>query len=144
MFAVHGAQDLVRTRLHRQMQIGHNGSQIAVSIDQILTHVVRVRGGVAQAVDTLNTSQSVHQFRQGRFRASSIEAVVSIDVLTQQGQFAHAFGGQGLRFIEDRLDRARPFGAAGIGHHAEGAELVATFLHGEKGGRTIYGAIPRI
>ena len=25
------------------------------------------------------------------------------------------------------------FGAAGIRHHAEGAELVAAFLHGEKG-----------
>ena len=31
--------------------------------------------------------------------------------------------------------RARDFGAAGIGHHAIGAELVAAFLHGEEGRR---------
>jgi hypothetical protein len=33
---------------------------------------------------------------------------------------------------DDRRDRARIFRAARIGHDAEGAELVAAFLHGEE------------
>ena len=57
-----------------------------------------------------------------------------IDVLAEQGDFAHAGIDQLLRFGNDLGDRAGDFGAARIGHDAEGAELVAAFLHGEEGG----------
>ena len=40
------------------------------------------------------------------------------------------------RLVEDRLDRAGQLGAARVGHHAEGAELVAALLDREESGRT--------
>ena len=40
-------------------------------------------------------------------------------------------------FIDDLRDGARELGAARVGHDAEGAELVATFLHRQKRGRSV-------
>src|SRR3546814_19558993 len=41
------------------------------------------------------------------------------------------------RFIHNGRKAARNLGPARIGHHAIGAELVAAFLHGEKGRSTL-------
>jgi hypothetical protein len=61
-------------------------------------------------------------------------AVPGVDVLAKQRDLAHA-GSTGVRALsEDPVDGAGDLGTAGIGHDAEGAELVAAFLHGEKGG----------
>ena len=57
-----------------------------------------------------------------------------IDVLAKQRHLAHAGFGQPLGLGDDLRHRPRHFGAPGIGHDAEGAELVAAFLHGEEGG----------
>ena len=58
--------------------------------------------------------------------------MIGIDVLTQQGDFAHAAFYQFARFGQHAGRGARDFGPAGIGHHAEGAEFVAAFLHRQK------------
>ncbi len=129
VLAVHGAQDLVRAGLHRQMQIGHQFRQIAVRLNEVVAHVVRVRGRVAQAVYAVDFGQGVHQLCQRRLGAC-IHAVIGVDVLTQKRDFAYALGGQGARLVEYRSHGAGPLGAARIGHDAEGAKLVAAFLDG--------------
>ena len=53
----------------------------------------------------------------------------------QQRDFQRSALHQALRLGEDVRDRARYFGAAGIGNHAEAAELIAAFLHRKEGGR---------
>jgi hypothetical protein len=63
--------------------------------------------------------------------------VVGIDVLTEQRDLARAAGDQALGLGDDFGDRARLLGAAGIGHHAEGAELVAALLDREEGRDTL-------
>ena len=60
--------------------------------------------------------------------------VPSVDVLAEQRDFANARIGQPLCLVDDLADGPRDLRSAGIGHHAEGAELVAAFLHGHKGG----------
>ena len=91
---------------------------------------------VAGAVQTLDGGQLAHQAGQ----AAGV-AVVGIDVLAQQGDLAHALVSEALGLLDDVVDGPRPLAAARIGHHAEGAELVAAFLHGHKGGNaTVFDA----
>ena len=60
-------------------------------------------------------------------------AVIGVDVLADQRDLAHAGVRQPRDLGDDLHDRARHLGAARIGHDAEGAELVAAFLHGHEG-----------
>ena len=60
--------------------------------------------------------------------------MIGVDVLTKQGHLAHAGRGQTLGLGDDLGDRPRDLLATGVGHDTEGTELVAAFLHGEKGG----------
>ena len=66
--------------------------------------------------------------------------LVGVDVLPQQRDLAHAARHQRAGLLLHRLRRARGLRAAGVGHHAEGAELVAALLHGEERRR----AAPRL
>ena len=132
---VHRLQHPVRPRLHRQMQEGHQRVQFAMGGDQRLIHVAGVAGGVADAGDATNLGQPPRQPGQAAF------AGVGVDVLAQEGELAHALGRQMFGLGQDRLHRPGVFRAAGIGHHAEGAELVAALLHGEEGGDAGDGAI---
>ena len=49
MAAIHGFQDAIASRLHRQVQIGHHFRIVAMLGDQIVVHVARMAGHVAQA-----------------------------------------------------------------------------------------------
>ena len=103
--------------------------------DQLVVHVARMAGGVAQPRDAGNLGEPMQQPRRASRRApSGALAVIGVDVLAEQRDLAHAGIGQPLGLGDDLRDRPRDFGAARIGHDAEGAELVAAFLHGEEGG----------
>jgi len=56
-----------------------------------------------------------------------------IDVLSKQGDLAHAGRRKLLCLVDDLGQGTGDLRATGVGHHAEGAELVATFLHRQKG-----------
>ncbi len=58
--------------------------------------------------------------------------MIGVHVLTQQRHLAHAAFHQIAGFFQHAGCRTADFGTAGIGHHTEGAELVAPFLHGEE------------
>ncbi len=60
-------------------------------------------------------------------------ATVAIDVLPEQGDFFHAFLGEGGDFHQHVDQRTADFLATGIGHHAEGAVLAAAFHHRNEG-----------
>jgi hypothetical protein len=60
--------------------------------------------------------------------------VIGVHVLPDQRHFAHAGIDQAFDLADDLGDRPRHFAAARIGDDAEGAELVAAFLHGDESG----------
>ena len=133
--AVHRLEDAVRARLHRQVQIGHQRRQVAMRRDQLVVHVARMAGGVAQPREAGDLAPAGYSSRpRPHSPPSGPCAVPGVDVLAEQRDLAHAGLGQPLGLGDDLRDRARDFRAARIGHHAEGAELVAAFLHGEEGG----------
>ena len=59
-------------------------------------------------------------------------AAIGIDILAEQRDLARAEIGQAAGLIQNLRNGPRVFAAARVGHDAEGAELVATFLHGEE------------
>ena len=99
-----------------------------MGVDQVIAHVGGVTCGVADPVQALDLGQPARQAGKPAFSG------VGVDVLTQQGDLAHALGRQVARLGQDRFDRPRPLPATGVRHDAEGAELVAALLHGEKSG----------
>ena len=104
--------------------------------DQVVVHVARMAGGVAQPRDARDSREPMQQRgRASQARPSASFAVIGVDVLAEQRDLAHAGVGQPLDLGDDLRDRPRDFGAARIGHDAEGAELVAAFLHGDEGRR---------
>ena len=133
VLAVHRVENAVGARLHRQVQVGHHRRQIAVGCDQRVVHVARMAGGVAQARDAGHVRQAMQQAAERPDRAVRPLAVIGVDVLADQRELAHARIGEAQGLVEDLCDRARDLRAAGIGHDAEGAELVAALLDREEG-----------
>ena len=131
--AVHRRENAVGAGLHRQMQLRHQRRQVAMRGDQIVVHVARMAGGVAQPRDAGNFGEPVQQAAERRGAAVGALAVIGVDVLADQRDLAHAGVGQPLGLGDDLRDRPRHLGAARVGHDAEGAELVAAFLHGDEG-----------
>ena len=99
-----------------------------------LVDVAGVAGRIAQAHDTVDFGKTMQQPAQRPCPSVGTFAVIGVDVLADQGDLAHAVVGEPLHVVDDLCDRARYFRAARIGHHAEGAELVAAFLHGDESG----------
>ena len=101
-----------------------------------VVHVVRVRGGVADAREPLDRREAADERGEG----DAVAVAVGVDVLPEEGDLDDAardeLAGLGL----DPRGRARDLGAAGVGHDAEGAELVAALLHGQEGRRRPPGA----
>ena len=131
--AVHRVENAVGARLHRQMQLRHQRRQIAMRGDEAVIHVARMARGVAQTRDTGNFGEPMQQPSQRRGAAACVLAVIAVDVLADQRDLAHARVGKPLGLGDDLCDRPRHLGAARVGHDAEGAELVAAFLHGDEG-----------
>ena len=65
--------------------------------------------------------------------ALRIGAAIGVDVLAQQHDLACAPRRQSARFGQNAFGGAGMFRAPRVRHHAEGAEFIAAFLHGEKG-----------
>ena len=134
MFAVHGRQDPVGAGLHRKMHERHQRGEIAMGCDQRIIDITGMAGGVAQPHDTFDFGEMVQQPAQRPGPPVGAFTVIGVDVLANERDLAHAVVGESLHVVDDLRHRARDFRAARIGHDAEGAELVATFLHGDESG----------
>ena len=105
-----------------------------MGIDQGRRHIARMAGHVADAFDAFQLRDLLQQGLERQAGAMGIKPVPCIDILSQQRDLAHPAGRQFADFGQNGVERAREFGTARIGYHAEGAEFVAAFLHGYKGG----------
>ena len=90
--------------------------------------------GVAQPRQPFDPGQPGTKLAQPDGTAPRVEPVIGVDVLAKERELAHAGLDQPARFGHHLLDRAARLGAAGIGHDAERAELVAALLHREERG----------
>ena len=91
-------------------------------------------GGVADAREAIDLGQRADQGRKAHRVAALVLSAPGGDVLAQQRDLARAGIDQLARLELEIGIGARDLGAAGVGDDAIGAEFVAAFLHGEKGG----------
>ncbi|MNT89225.1 hypothetical protein D3C72_2299220 [compost metagenome] len=75
-----------------------------MSVYQVVRHVIGVAGRVADAVQTGDRRQGIGQTRQGERLSVRPLAVIGVDVLAQQGDFAHAPIGQGAGLGQHSCD----------------------------------------
>ena len=83
--AVHGLEDAVAARLHRQVQIGHQLVDLGVGGDQVVVHVGRVAGRVADALDAFDRRDCADQVGE-----AARAVAPCIHVLAEQGDLASA------------------------------------------------------
>src|ERR1700722_14741574 len=89
---------------------------------------------ITQPVDAIDPCDAAEQAGQRPRPSVRAFAMIGINVLSDQRDFAYAGFGQAFDFDENFLHRPRHFHAACVGYDAERAELVATFLHRDEGG----------
>jgi len=116
------------------MKLRHQRLKIAVGGDEVCIHVARMTRSVAHALDSGDRNDATQEIRKRRRPAALTRAVISVDVLADQRDFAHAGGGEPLDLVNDAGDGTRRFGAPRVGNDAERAELVAALLHGYESG----------
>ena len=97
-----------------------------------VAHVARVGGRIAHTGNPGHGGGGADQPGKPDGAAILAEAVIGVDVLPEQRDLAHARAGEAGNLVDDRANRTRGLGAAGIGHDAERAELVAALLHGHE------------
>src|SRR6516225_2240700 len=90
-------------------------------------------GRIAQALDARHASDPFEKTRQRPGTGVRTFAVISIDVLADQRDLAHAGFRKRFDFPKHALDRTRQLSAARVRHHAKGTKLVAAFLHRDEG-----------
>src|SRR6185295_11235187 len=94
-------------------------------------------GGVAQPFEAIDLGKLPEQLSKApSFSAQSCTAI-SIHILAEQCDLADATLHKSAGFRFDLRDGPRILRAARVRHHAEGTELVATFLHGQKSRRSL-------
>ena len=89
MAAVHRLQHIVGAGLDRQMEIGRERWNVAMGLDEILAHVVGVRGRITHAADPGHSGGGADQRCEPDRLAASVEPVIGVDVLTEQRDLAH-------------------------------------------------------
>ena len=61
VFAIHGGENAIRARLHRQMQVGHELGHFRMSDDEIIAHVARMARHVADALQAIDAGKTTDQ-----------------------------------------------------------------------------------
>src|SRR5205814_7185890 len=109
MAAVHRLENAVAARLCGQMEIGHELSVLAERANEIGAHVAGMTGGEAQALDSIDLGESVDEPRQRPDFTVRSHAMIGIDILAEQRDFAHSRFGKRPGFTFDLHDRTRSF-----------------------------------
>ena len=117
------------------MQEADQLRRVFVHRDDVIGELDRVAGGEANAIDAVDGRDQAQQFGERTDLAVMRGAAVSVDVLAEQVDLAHALRRQLGDFEQHVVARAAHFFAAGVRHHAEGAVFVAAFHDRHECGR---------
>ena len=159
VLATHPAQDRVRARLDRQVEVLADAVAVGERRDEPVREVPRVRGdepeppdrgppvGGPQRVDGTDELGEVRATREveppaGPARLADVReprlgrevVAVRVDVLAEQRHLAIAGGGQRPGLVDDVVERPAPLRAAAERHDAVGARLVAAVDDRQPGG----------
>ena len=126
--AVHHLQHPVVAGLQGEVNLLAHFRIFRDHLQQAAGEIFRMGRGEADALDAFHCA---HLFEKiGKIMPF---IAIGIDILSQQGDLAETLSGQAFHLIDHVLRRTAAFPAPGVGHHAEGAEIVATAHHRQPG-----------
>ena len=111
------------------MQIGHQLFTITMRADQIIFHVIGMRGRIAHTLEPFHVTQRPDQLRQPPIFAA-IRPVIAVYILPKQRDFTNTLFDQSRGFGQNALGRARYLGSTCIRHNTKSTKFVAALLHG--------------
>src|SRR6266567_2348190 len=120
------------------MNIGHQLRHVAMSGDQLIVDISRMRGRVADPIETWQAGHPADEPAKPAGSAVRTLPVIGVYVLAEQSDLAYPRSHRATRLRQDLRDWTRVFRAARIGDDTEAAELVASFLDGEKGSHSLF------
>ena len=139
--APHGGQDAIGAGLHRQVDMIAELGQITEAIDEFIGQILGMGGDETHPLQPGDVFDPAQQF--GERDLPRFFTTVGIDVLTNEGNFAHTLFDQlhylGQNFAVGAADLA----AAHVGHDAVAAEIVATLNDRDETGDAVRGNAPR-
>ncbi len=130
--ALHRLEHLVRTGLHRHVQLVHHVRGLGHRGDHVVGEVARVRRGEADALQAVDLAGRAQQLGE-RLTVAQVGAV-GVDVLAEQRDLDDALADQRLDLGEDVAGAAVLLLAAQRGDDAEGAGVVAADRDRDPGG----------
>ena len=101
-------------------------------LEQFIAHILRVRRCKADTQQGRDVGHTAHQLRK-----IDLTPAVGVHVLTQERHLAVAILEKGASLCYDRLCIATALTTARVGHHAVGAEVVATAHDRDKATHTV-------
>src|SRR5437588_5790203 len=107
------------------MEIRTDLRQLTDRIEQIVAHVAREVGDELDALDAWRFVDAFEQIGQPLMPAVATVELVTVDGLTEKGDFLATFAGQLTHLGGNVFRRTALFGAADLGHDAVRTELVA-------------------
>src|SRR6266436_4459165 len=138
MTPVHSSEDTIRTALHGKMNVGHQLRHVAMSGDQLIVDISRMRGRVADSTETGQAGQLADKPAKPARTAVRTLPVIRVYVLAEKSDLAYPRRHRATRLRQDLRDWTRVLRAPRIGNDAEAAELVASFLDREKGRHSLW------
>ena len=126
--ALHRREHAIRARLERQVHVGAELRAPGVRGDQALGDVRGVGRGVADPLQALDLVRGAHQVGE-----VALAVAPRVHGLAQEHHLAEAARDRAAHVGEQGLERQAALASACVGHHAVGAELVATALHRDPG-----------
>ncbi len=123
--AAHPLQDLAGAGLQRQVDLLAEGRQLGVGTDHVLLHVLRVRAGVTDPLDSLDRVDPGQELGEADPAVLRQLTAVAVDVLSQQRHLADAVGRQRLHLLDQLVGVAADLAPTGAGDDAVGADAVA-------------------
>src|SRR5690606_22788455 len=131
--AFHGHQDAVGAAVYRQVEVADQLGHFVVYLHQCIGELYRVRGGEANAVDTLNRRYIGNQFGQVHGCGVVASTAIGVHVLSQPACFSPGVTRQVHDLGHHIGRRTADFFTTGGGSHAESAGLGAAFHDGDRG-----------
>src|SRR6266404_3949009 len=115
------------------MNVGHQLGHVAMSGDQLIIDISRMRGRVADSTEAGQAGQLADKSAKPVTTTVRTLPVIRVYVLAEKSDLAYPQRHRATRLRQDLRDGTRGLRTSGIGDAAEAAELVASFLDREKG-----------
>lgn len=142
------------------MQVRSHSRKFEVRVENVLGHVVRIRTRKPYAFHSFDFRYGFKEFAEGGFRSGRSERPriprqrfgipklgfsifsITVDVLSEQGDFFRSRTHGFADFFDDFLEASRFLASASVGNDAETAKIIAAGLDDDVGNRRIFPQLP--